>query len=84
MRTEEEIRQRIKLWKEYKRRHRKWIAWNFYHEEKKNPHPEKILEKLGYTTEHGDHLIDDPFYDGDCADVIIKELKWILGEGDKE
>ncbi|TDA37804.1 MAG: hypothetical protein DSO07_12190 [Thermoproteota archaeon] len=81
MKSEEEIRQRIRLWEEFKRRKNKYLAWAYYREGGDNPHPEEILRELGYID---DHLVDDEFYDPECAEIVIRELKTILEEKEEE
>jgi hypothetical protein len=68
MRSEQEIRERIKLWEEFIR--------NF------KPHEGKLARdirvKLGFPED--EDLVGDFYYDGDCAYRIVRELKWVLGE----
>jgi hypothetical protein len=67
MRSEKEIRERLEKWK------------RFYERISRDPYDEeggKIREELGYEW----YLLSDHFYDHECAEIVIRELKWVLGE----
>ena len=63
MNIKEYLENRIKLWEEFRK--------NFNPFWGRGPHD--ILEKLGYEA-----ICSDWFYDDECAEVIIKELKKVL------
>ena len=68
MRSKQEIRERLRLWEQFVKEF--------------NPYEGKMAKdikvKLGF--EEDEDLIDDFYYNGQCAYRIVKELKWVLGE----
>jgi hypothetical protein len=67
MRTEYEIKKRIKLWKRFL--------------EETKPYDDKsaseeTVKLLGLESAN---LLSDYFYDEEAAEMIIKELEWVLG-----
>jgi|GEM_PF-4786250 len=73
MRTEQEIRERLEMWK-------KFVYYMFKaeypYEGEEGKKAEEIRKKLGYT----DYLVDDQYYDGHVGAIIVNELRWVLGE----
>ena len=70
MRTEEEIRERIELWRRF--------------QDETDPYNDKLpSEKIRKQLGVEEHLLDDYFYDNQAISWIIRELKWVLEEGEQ-
>jgi hypothetical protein len=78
MRSEDEIKRRLRLWKKVHEAEKCRIDQTYRGEKCTCPDLEKLLLKLGY----GFPLISDDYYDEEAVILIINELKWVLGEGD--
>jgi hypothetical protein len=76
LKSPEEIRQRIRIWEGFIEK--AYIA--LYNEKAGVPYPHDLLVQLGHARDESDYLLDDYYYDPECAAIIIKELKWVLGE----
>jgi hypothetical protein len=76
LKSPEEIRQRIRMWADFMER----AYTALYNEKAGVPYPHDLLVQLGHAGDESDYLLDDYYYDPECAAIIIKELKWVLGE----
>ena len=66
----EKIEERKKLWKEFATKAQQWL-FNTSHFE----YPHNILKRLGKCE---DYLLDDYYYDAQCAWQVLDELNTIL------
>jgi len=66
----EKIEERKKAWEEFATKAYQWLYDTSYFE-----YPHYILKKLGYCE---DYLLDDYYYDAQCAESIIYELNVVL------
>jgi len=75
LRSSNEIRQRIRMWEDFMEK----AYTALYNEKAGAPYPHDLLVQLGHAGDESDYLLDDYYYDPECAARIIRELKWVLG-----
>ena len=76
LRSSNEIRQRIRMWEDFMEK----AYTALYNEKAGVPYPHDLLVQLGHAGDETGYLLDDYYYDPECAACIIRELKWVLGE----